>query len=84
MITFISGRVHSVRADSLTVVTAQERMQLAREASRSVGLLSDAAKSALLHEIARALDAHVEEIVAANAETVLGTGLLVTGRPPTD
>ncbi|GAB2691203.1 glutamate-5-semialdehyde dehydrogenase [Microbacterium marinum] len=53
---------------SLTVVTAQERMQLAREASRSVGLLSDAAKSALLHEIARALDAHVEEIVAANAE----------------
>jgi len=48
--------------------TAQERMLLAKDAARSVGLLPDAAKAALLGGIADALGAATEEIVAANAE----------------
>ncbi|MCR2811725.1 glutamate-5-semialdehyde dehydrogenase [Microbacterium sp. zg.Y1090] len=54
---------------TLTVpTTARERMQLAKDASRSVALLSDEDKAAALHAIADALDAAVDEIVAANAE----------------
>ncbi|WP_394279056.1 glutamate-5-semialdehyde dehydrogenase [Microbacterium sp.] len=51
-----------------TLVSAQERMQLARDASRSVGLMTDAAKADLLRRIADAIDAEVARIVAANAE----------------
>jgi glutamate-5-semialdehyde dehydrogenase len=65
------------------LVSAQERMQLARTASRSVGLLSDAAKADLLRAIADAIEANVAEIVAANADDLargaadgLSTGLL--------
>lgn len=48
--------------------TAHERLVLAREASRRVGLLSDTEKSAALGTIADAIDAAVPAIVAANAE----------------
>ncbi|MFS0867566.1 glutamate-5-semialdehyde dehydrogenase [Microbacterium sp. 179-B 1A2 NHS] len=65
------------------VVSAPERMQRAREASRSIGLLTDAAKAELLRGIAAAIDASVSEIVTANADDLargrdggLSTGLL--------
>ncbi|MCR2785529.1 MULTISPECIES: glutamate-5-semialdehyde dehydrogenase [unclassified Microbacterium] len=48
--------------------TARERMQRAKDAARSVALLGDAEKAAALHAIADAIDASVDEIVAANAE----------------
>ncbi|TFV81978.1 glutamate-5-semialdehyde dehydrogenase [Microbacterium sp. dk485] len=52
-----------------TVATsARERMLLAREASRSIGLLDGATKEQLLHAIADRLEADTDDIVAANAE----------------
>jgi glutamate-5-semialdehyde dehydrogenase len=51
-----------------TATTARERMLLAKEASRSVGLLDDARKSAALRAIAEAIEQAAPEIVAANAE----------------
>jgi glutamate-5-semialdehyde dehydrogenase len=51
-----------------TATTARERMLLAKEASRSVGLLDDARKSAALRAIADAIEQAAPEIVAANAE----------------
>jgi glutamate-5-semialdehyde dehydrogenase len=51
-----------------TATTARERMLLAQEAARSIGLLSDDRKSDALREIARAIDEATTEIVAANAE----------------
>lgn len=48
--------------------TARERMLAAKEASRSVGLLSDGEKSAALFAIATAIESDVDAIVAANAE----------------
>ncbi len=53
---------------TITVVSAQERMQLARDASRSLGLLSDAAKTDVLRRIADAIEAGAPQIVAANAD----------------
>ena len=51
-----------------TATTARERMLLAKDASRSIGLLTDADKSAALRSIADAIDAASPEIVAANGE----------------
>jgi len=58
-------------------------MQSARTASRSVGLLTDAAKAGVLRGLADAIDANVDLIVSANAEDVargradgLTTGLI--------
>lgn len=51
-----------------TATTARERMLRAQIASRQVGLLSDAAKAALLTGIAASIDAAADEIVAANAD----------------
>jgi glutamate-5-semialdehyde dehydrogenase len=48
--------------------TARERMLAAKDASRSVGLLSDEEKAAALTAIAAAIEADVEVIVAANTE----------------
>lgn len=45
-------------------------MRSARTASRSLGLLTDAAKADLLRGIADAIDANVTAIVAANTEDV--------------
>jgi glutamate-5-semialdehyde dehydrogenase len=63
--------------------TAAERMQRAKNASRAVGLLSDARKRDALLAIADLIDAHVAEVVAANAvdlqrgrENGLSDGLL--------
>ena len=50
--------------------TAQERMLLAKDAAREIGLLSDAQKAQLLTAIAAAIEAHAGEIVAANGEDV--------------
>lgn len=51
-----------------TATTARERMLLAKEASRTVGLLDDARKTEVLHAIAEALERATDEIVSANAE----------------
>ncbi|KAA9147645.1 aldehyde dehydrogenase family protein, partial [Microbacterium lushaniae] len=52
-----------------TVATsARERMLLAKDASRSIGLLDGATKEQLLHAIAARLEADTDDIVAANAE----------------
>jgi len=63
--------------------TATERLLLAKDAARRIGLLGDAEKAHLLRAIATALEAHSDEIVAANAEDLargeangLGAGLL--------
>lgn len=63
--------------------TAHERMMLAKNAARQIGLLSDGEKSDLLLEIADAIDAHVADIVTANADDLvrgeengIGSGLL--------
>ncbi len=53
---------------STIAVTAQERMLLAKDAARQVGLLTDAQKAEALRSIAAAIDAHVARVVAANAE----------------
>ena len=47
--------------------TARERMQLAKDAARSVALLDDAQKAAALHAIADAIERGADEVVAANA-----------------
>lgn len=67
---------------AMTATTARERMELAKTASRSVGLLSDGAKAEALRAIATAIDGAAADIVAANAEdlrrgeeTGLSTGL---------
>ncbi|MFE7845006.1 glutamate-5-semialdehyde dehydrogenase [Microbacterium sp. NPDC057407] len=51
-----------------TATTARERMLLAKEASRSVGLLDDAQKREALESIAAAIERAADEVVAANAE----------------
>ncbi len=51
-----------------TATTARERMLLAKDASRSVGLLSDERKRDALHAIATAIEQDATAIVAANAE----------------
>lgn len=63
--------------------TVSERLERAQNASRSVGLLSDEAKSEALHAIADALEARASEIIAANArdvaageESAISAGLL--------
>ncbi|CAL4859594.1 Gamma-glutamyl phosphate reductase [Microbacterium sp. MM2322] len=55
----------------MTTATPQERMHSARTASRSLGLMTDAAKADLLRGIAAAIDANTGAIVAANAEDVV-------------
>jgi glutamate-5-semialdehyde dehydrogenase len=50
------------------VVSAQERMLRAKDAARSIGLLSGPQKSAALEAIAVHLVADADEILAANAE----------------
>ncbi|MHC2998992.1 glutamate-5-semialdehyde dehydrogenase [Microbacterium sp. HJ5] len=63
-----------------TATTARERMLLAKEASRSVGLLTDARKRDALEAIAAAIEAAADDIVAANAEDLergRATGLSV-------
>ncbi|GAA3022504.1 glutamate-5-semialdehyde dehydrogenase [Microbacterium dextranolyticum] len=51
-----------------TATTARERMQRAKDASRTVGLLSDADKAEALRAIATALEAETAAIVSANAD----------------
>ena len=51
-----------------TATTARERMQLAKDAARSVGLLTDEQKHDALHAIADAIESSATEIIAANAE----------------
>ncbi|MEV5071492.1 glutamate-5-semialdehyde dehydrogenase [Microbacterium sp. LMI12-1-1.1] len=51
-----------------TATTARERMLLAKDAARSVGLLGDDAKRDALLAIADAIEAAAPEIVAANAD----------------
>ncbi|HET8928913.1 MAG TPA: glutamate-5-semialdehyde dehydrogenase [Microbacterium sp.] len=51
-----------------TATTARERMQLAKDASRSVGLMTDAQKRDVLRAIADAIESSTAEIVAANFE----------------
>ncbi|MFT4137272.1 glutamate-5-semialdehyde dehydrogenase [Microbacterium sp.] len=53
---------------SILTDTARERMVRAKDASRQVGLLTDAAKAALLDAIAARIEADTADIVAANAE----------------
>lgn len=53
---------------TLTATTVEDRLQRAKDASRSIGLLGDDEKAAALREIAATLDARVGEIVAANAD----------------
>ncbi len=67
---------------AITATTARERMELAKAASRSVGLLSDGAKAEALRAIATAIEEAAGDIVAANAEDLrrgdesgLSTGL---------
>jgi len=54
-------------------VSVDERLRLAKDASRQIGLLDAAAKTALLDAIADALEAATDEIVTANADD-LGRG----------
>ncbi|KQP71414.1 gamma-glutamyl phosphate reductase [Microbacterium sp. Leaf288] len=51
-----------------TATTARERMLLAKDAARSIGLLGDEAKRDALLAIADAIEAAAAEIVAANAD----------------
>ncbi|WP_439592621.1 glutamate-5-semialdehyde dehydrogenase [Microbacterium sp.] len=51
-----------------TATTARERMLLAKDAARSIGLLSDARKRDALLAIADAIDAEASGIEAANAD----------------
>jgi len=53
---------------TMTATTARDRMLLAKDAARSVGLLGDAQKRAALDAIAGAIEAATAEVVAANAE----------------
>jgi len=49
-------------------VSVDERLRLAKDAARQIGLLDATAKTALLNAIADALDAATADIVAANAD----------------
>ncbi|MET0811576.1 MAG: glutamate-5-semialdehyde dehydrogenase [Microbacterium sp.] len=51
-----------------TATTARERMLLAKDAARSIGLLSDDRKRAALLAIAEAIGAAASDVEAANAE----------------
>lgn len=51
---------------TIATTTARERMLLAKDASRRIGLLGDRAKAEALRAIADAVDAAAPEIVAAN------------------
>ncbi|GAA5198294.1 glutamate-5-semialdehyde dehydrogenase [Microbacterium jejuense] len=51
-----------------TATTARERMLLAKDAARSIGLLGDAAKRDALLAIADAIEASTADIVTANGE----------------
>ncbi len=51
-----------------TTTTALERMLLAKDAARSIGLLSDERKRRALYAIAAAIEAAAPEIEAANAQ----------------
>lgn len=53
---------------TLTATTATERIARAKDASRTVGLLDDAAKATALRAIADAIEDGAARIVAANAE----------------
>lgn len=53
---------------TLTAVSVDERLRLAKDAARQVGLLDSAAKTAMLRAIADAIDASSDAIVAANAD----------------
>jgi len=61
-----SGTSTAATSASAAAPTADERMLRAKEASRAVGLLSDARKREALLAIADTIDAHVAEVVAAN------------------
>jgi len=54
----------------MTVIAASvdERLRLAKDAAREIGLLDSSRKSALLHAVADALEASSTEIIAANAD----------------
>ncbi|KTS04972.1 glutamate-5-semialdehyde dehydrogenase [Microbacterium testaceum] len=49
-------------------VSVQERLRLAKDAARQIGLLDADAKTSLLNAIADALDAATDDIVLANAD----------------
>jgi glutamate-5-semialdehyde dehydrogenase len=51
-----------------TATTARERMLLAKDAARTIGLLGDSEKRDALLAIADAIDAAVDDIVTANGE----------------
>ncbi|WP_019179051.1 glutamate-5-semialdehyde dehydrogenase [Microbacterium yannicii] len=51
-----------------TATSARERMLLAKDAARSIGLLGDADKRAALIAIADAIETSTPDVVAANAE----------------
>ena len=51
-----------------TATTARERMLLAKDAARSIGLLTDGEKASALRAVADAIQAAAAEIVSANAE----------------
>src|SRR5690349_4045001 len=51
-----------------TVTTARDRMLLAKDAARSVGLLGDTAKRDALLAIADAIETAAADVVAANAD----------------
>ncbi len=51
-----------------TVTTARERMLAARDAARTIGLLTDAQKRAALLAVADAIEAATADIVGANAD----------------
>jgi glutamate-5-semialdehyde dehydrogenase len=53
---------------TITATTARERMLLAKEAARTVGLLGDEAKRDALLAIADAIEAAAPAVVAANAD----------------
>lgn len=53
---------------TITATTPRERMLLAKDAARSIGLLSDEEKSRTLLALADAIEAATPDIVAANAE----------------
>jgi glutamate-5-semialdehyde dehydrogenase len=65
---------------TITTTSARERMLAAKAASRQVGLLTDDAKRDLLTSIADAIEAALDDIVAANADDLergRATGLSV-------
>lgn len=53
---------------SVIAASVDERLRLAKDAAREIGLLDSARKTALLRAVADAVEAATDEIVAANAE----------------